>query len=77
MDWRGGTHIIPAYLDDSLPEPRVMPDGPIQTTFLYPPIPLRWFDWCAYRDPEPGNLYGYGATEEAAIADLLEQEADQ
>ena len=42
-----------------------------------PPIPLRQFDWKALRDGyEPGMPVGYGATEEAAITDLLEQETD-
>jgi len=46
---------------------------PIHTHHIFPPIPIRDFDWCAYRDPEV-TPYGYGRTEEAAIADLLEQE---
>jgi len=42
-----------------------------------PPIPLRQFDWSAVRDGyEPGMPIGRGATEEAAIADLLEQEEE-
>lgn len=45
----------------------------IITTNVFPPIPLRAFDWCAYRDgdEENGSRYGWGATEEAAIADLM------
>lgn len=48
----------------------------IETHFIYPPIPLRQFDWCAYYDgTEPdddGNMEaGYGKTEKEAIADLL------
>lgn len=44
--------------------------------FIYPPIPMRQFDWCAtYEDEEPddaGNMdKGYGPTEQEAIADLL------
>lgn len=54
----------------------------IITTNVYPPIPMRQFDWCAYRDGyEPpdsdgvgGGLIGWGRTEAAAIADLKEQE---
>ena len=49
---------------------------PIQTHCIYPPIPIRQFDWCAYRDPER-RPYGYGATEAEAIADLLQQEEDE
>lgn len=45
---------------------------PITTSYIHPPIPLRQFDWCAYRDPE--GLCGYGRTELDAVADLLEQE---
>jgi hypothetical protein len=47
----------------------------IKVSFVYPPIPTRSFDWCAsYDNDEPdddGNmLSGYGATPEAAVADL-------
>lgn len=52
----------------------------IRTDFIYPPIPVRDFDWSAV----DGNTYdgaedagpqciGYGRTEQEAIADLLEQ----
>ena len=59
------------------PEPERPDDDPepIHTHHIFPPIPIRQFDWCAYRDPER-RPYGYGATEAEAIADLLEQEAD-
>lgn len=53
------------------PEPDDEPE-PIQTHHIHPPIPLRQFDWTAYRDPE--RRAGYGATEAEAIADLLQQE---
>lgn len=46
---------------------------PIQTEHVYPPIPDRRFDWCAYRDPEH-YLKGWGRTEQEAIADLLTEE---
>lgn len=55
----------------------------ISTTCIYPPIPLRQFDWCAVDDdtydgaPECHCPIGYGETEEAAIADLLEQIAER
>jgi hypothetical protein len=46
----------------------------IKTSFVYPPIPVRDFDWEAYFDGyEPGDALGHGATEEEAIADLLEK----
>lgn len=48
----------------------------IKTVHVYPPIPIRSMDWMAYDarwdgDPESAHHYaiGYGATEEAAIAD--------
>ena len=42
------------------------------------PIPIRQFDWSASRDDDnDGESVGYGATEEAAIADLLELESEQ
>ena len=44
----------------------------IKTSFVYPPIPIRSFDWQAFEDGyEPGDALGWGATEEEAIADLL------
>lgn len=49
----------------------------IVARFIYPPIPVRQFDWIAYYDgDEPdddGNMdAGYGATQAMAIAELLE-----
>jgi hypothetical protein len=48
----------------------------IKTSFVYPPIPTRAFDWSAVDDETydgPGSPIGRGPTEEAAIKDLLEQ----
>ncbi len=49
----------------------------IVTTYAPPPIPSRAYDWAAIdRDSYSGNdtdPIGYGATEEAAIADLISQ----
>lgn len=46
---------------------------PIITTHVRPPIPCRRNDWCAYPDGEEENGdYGWGATEDAAIAELIE-----
>lgn len=42
----------------------------IQTDYIDLPIPERWRAW---RDPE--GAYGFGATEDEAIADLLDKEA--
>lgn len=47
---------------------------PIITENIHPPIPSRNHDWQAYVDPESGP-FGYGATEQEAIADLMEQAA--
>lgn len=45
----------------------------IITKHDYPPIPFRGFDWCAYYDgEEEAGGYGWGATEEEAIADFIE-----
>ena len=45
----------------------------ITTEHVYPPIPIRDFDWCAYEgDYDLGAIVGWGPTEEAAIADLKE-----
>ena|ERR1044071_2240824 len=53
-----------------VPGPR---EEPIHIEFVYPPIPIRQFDWAAYRDPERHT--GRGATQAEAIADLLMDEA--
>lgn len=47
----------------------------IITEFIHPPIPDRCNDWQAYREGDDGDdLFGWGATEAEAIADLLELE---
>jgi hypothetical protein len=55
----------------------------IHTTHVYPPIPIRSFDWSAVDDnydcdcDQDGffstSPIGYGATEQEAIADLIQQ----
>ena len=48
----------------------------IRTEHVHPPILRRDCDWVAYDDDTydgPGSKIGVGPTEEAAIADLLEQ----
>jgi hypothetical protein len=46
----------------------------IKTSYVFPPIPTRAFDWSAVTDDyEPGCPIGVGPTEQAAIDDLLEQ----
>jgi hypothetical protein len=51
----------------------------IKTSYVFPPIPDRSRDWCAYDDDTydgPGSVLGWGPTKEAAIADLLERLED-
>lgn len=47
----------------------------VRTQFIFPPIPVRRFDWTAVDDEtyEAGFPVGFGATEAEAVADLLEQ----
>jgi hypothetical protein len=49
----------------------------IVTGYVYPPIPVRSFDWSAIDedtyDPDINTMTGWGATEAEAIADLLRQ----
>ncbi len=51
-----------------------MREPKIQTSPIFPPIPIRGLDWCAHFDNyEPGQPIGHGATEQEAIEDLKEQ----
>lgn len=45
------------------------------TNFIYPPIPIRIFDWSAQVEGQEGpeELIGFSATEAEAIDDLKEQ----
>lgn len=55
-----------------------MTDRKIVTSFVYPPIPIRTYDWSACRDGyEPPDPIGRGSTEAEAIADLLAIEDDK
>lgn len=46
----------------------------IVTSNVYPPIPIRQFDWCAHFDgDEECGPYGWGETEADAISDLKQQ----
>lgn len=50
----------------------------IVTDYWAKPIPDRRFDWSAKDENyEPGDLIGYGASEQEAVADLLKQRAEQ
>jgi hypothetical protein len=52
-------------------------DRKIITKHVFPPVPVRQFDWAAVFDGyEPGEHVGYGRTEQDAIADLVEQWED-
>jgi hypothetical protein len=55
-----------------------MSDARIITNHVFPPIPIRAFDWSAVRDGyEPGMPIGWGSTEQDAIDDLLMLEEDE
>jgi len=44
---------------------------------LRPPIPIRSFDWAAFReDYDQADPIGRGATKKEAIADLIKQEEE-
>lgn len=51
-------------------EPRIC------TTYVYPPIPMRGFDWMAYLDGDEEGMQAYGATEREAITALQEKIAE-
>lgn len=52
----------------------------IKTEFVYPPIPIRNFDWSAIDEDtyngDPHDPIGFGRTESEAIKDLLERIED-
>lgn len=52
-----------------------MSERAIKTEHVYPPIPVRSFDWTAWFDgmDEETRGQGWGNTEAEAIADLKEQ----
>jgi hypothetical protein len=46
----------------------------IKTDHVYPPIPIRCYDWSAYvYGEEESGPYGWGYTEDEAIADLKDK----
>ena len=50
----------------------------IITSYDYPPIPIRNYDWSAIReDYDEGDLVGTGRTEQDAINDLVCQENER
>ena len=49
----------------------------VVTRYIYPPIPIREFDWVALReDHDEFGPFGWGKTEQEAIEDLLEIESE-
>jgi hypothetical protein len=57
------------------PELAALPDRKIVTEHIFPPIPVRQFDWLAHFD-DPEGLTGHGATENEAIDQLLDKACD-
>lgn len=50
----------------------------IITRHIFPPIPDRRFDWIAYFDDQAERgEYGYGRTEQEAVAALLADYGDE
>lgn len=51
----------------------------IITSFVYPPIPIRTHDWCAYRenDVEDASKYGWGSSKLEAVTALFERENEE
>lgn len=47
------------------------------TSFVYPPIPDRTWDWAAWIDGQEESVIGRGPTEYVAIIALLEQLSDE
>ena len=48
----------------------------VQTENVYPPIPIRGYDWMAYLDGHEEGPSGWGETEQQAIASLEESLAE-
>jgi hypothetical protein len=75
---QGAASASSGQLDGAKPAPVANPSRYIVTHFWSKPIPPRDFDWSAsFSDDEPNDdgqmTMGYGATEQAAIDDLLAQ----
>ena len=50
----------------------------IVVNYIYPPIPDRRHDWCAYVDGwEEDGPYGWGATKFSALMDLIDMLEEQ
>jgi len=49
----------------------------ISLDYIFPPIPIRRFDWCAYlEDHQEGDPMGWGKTRYEAVIDLMENMGD-
>lgn len=48
----------------------------ILTKHVYPPIPIRSFDWLACDDDRENGPQGWGATKEEALQDLIDWSDD-
>ena len=62
-------------LDDAMKAMVAQPKArKIETQYVNPPIPINNFDWQAtYEGYDEGDPVGHGATEQAAIEDLIEK----
>lgn len=50
------------------------PDLKIKTLHVFPQIPMRGHNWCAWEDgADPESHHGWRATEEEAKEDLIQQ----
>lgn len=45
---------------------------PIQTDFVYPPIPTRSFDWAAWLDGREERGSEFGPSRDIAVSNLLQ-----
>lgn len=57
--------------------PRPENTRPIVTSHIYPPIPIRDYDWMAWFDENEEGPQGFGRTETEAKADLLDNYGDE
>lgn len=72
---RGKGGLCATCRDEEVTMPLVM--RKIVTSNVYPPIPVRDFDWVAYREGDEENgPRGYGKTETEAVRDLEENYDD-
>lgn len=65
-------------LIDIIPHLDALGRGKASVHHIYPPIPVRDFDWCATFDNDEPNdsgsmMVGYGKTQVDALSDLLDQ----